>query len=195
MMTATNRKTAAGTRRRMMLVGLGLFTHLAIFLPQFPARADDGDHTRDLIRAAMVYNFCKFVDWPAEKQAPHLVLGVVAAPDRVPDFSSIDGKRIHKRSLQVRPVTSGQELVHCDLVFINQETTRPLADILADIAQKPVLTISEMENFCTRGGIIQIVPRRGKMRFFINRRAAGEAGLVLSSQLLKMARIVEGGKR
>ncbi len=195
MMTATNRQTEARTRRRMMVVGLGLFTLLMILLPQSPARADDDDHTRDLIRAAMVYNFCKFVDWPAAKQTPHLVLGVVAASDRVPDFSSIDGKQVNKRSLRVRPATSRQELADCDLVFINRETTRPLADILADTAQKPVLTISEVEDFCARGGIIQIVPRRGKMRFFINRRAAGEAGLVLSSQLLKMARIVEGDKR
>jgi len=196
MMNQQNTRTRTRTRRlnrpRVWMMGIAVFTLLAALLWQAPARATEGDHTRDLIRAAMVYNFCKFVDWPAEKEGPSLVLGVLSDPLQAPDFSSIDGKRVQDRSLQVRHVSSRQELAGCDLVFIDEQIVLPLADVLADTAQEQVLTISEMDDFCVSGGIIQMVPRRGKMRFFINREAAGDAGLVLSSQLLKMARIVEG---
>ncbi len=178
-------------RRMVLVVGIAVFTLLLALLLQTPAQASEGDNTRDLIRAAMVYNFCKFVDWPPEEHGPRLILGVMAASGTAPDFSSIDGKAIKNRPLEVRAVSSRQDLAACDLVFIDPETTLPLSDVLADTAKESILTISEMDDFCEQGGIIQMVPRRGKMRFFINRQAAGDAGLVLSSQLLKMARIVE----
>ena len=68
-----------------------------------------------------------------------------------------------------------------------------LQGAFATAQSESVLTISEIDGFCSQGGIIQLVERRGKLRFFINNKAAGESRLTLSSQLLKMAKIVEGG--
>jgi len=89
-------------------------------------------------------------------------------------------------------VFSHSELSECDLVYVTSDQELTLQDTFAESRNESILTISEIDDFCTQGGIIQLVPRRGKVRFFINREAADDAGLTLSSQLLKMARIVEG---
>lgn len=147
--------------------------------------------TENLIRSAMVFNFCKFVEWPSAGE-DQIVLGIISKPGETPDFSSIAGKMIQDTRIEVRPIYTKEDLDGCQLVFIDKDQENKLSDLLKIADQKSILTISEMDDFCSRGGIIQLVERRGKLRFFINRKAAGQAQLNLSSQLLKMAKIVEG---
>lgn len=179
-------------RRLVRTAGIGIFTILLLLLLQMPARAARQSSPEDLIRAAMVFNFCKFVKWPQQSPQNDLVLGVLTVNDRMADFSSIDGKCIKNRILEVRQLHNPADLENCDLVYMADQTGTDLATILQATAENNILTISEKEDFCRQGGIIQLVSRRGKMRFFINREAASQADLELSSQLLKMARIVEG---
>jgi len=160
-----------------------------------PVQAQAGDSsgkTEDLIRSAMIYNFCKFVQWP-ESDLDTLVLGVMAAPDATLDFSSIQGKAVQDSYIKVRQVASSEDLAGCQLVFIPKGLEGQLQGAFAAAQAESILTISEIDGFCSQGGIIQLVERRGKLRFFINNKAAGESRLQLSSQLLKMAKIVEGG--
>lgn len=145
----------------------------------------------DLIRSAMVYNFCKFVQWPDDVQET-IVLGILSDPESQTDFSSITGKMVHEATIETRFVTSVDEISKCHLVFIDEGQSPLLREAFAVSQSESVLTISEMDEFCSQGGIIQLVHRRGKLRFFINRGAARDSHLVLSSQLLKMAKIVEG---
>jgi YfiR/HmsC-like len=178
---------------RARVHSMPVFILVLALLMQAPTMAsNDTDNTQDLIRAAMVYNFCKFVEWPEAEEPEHLVLGVMSDGFSTPDFSSIDGKTVRDLQLEVRVISSRSDLAECNLLFISEAQGMTLQDAFAESKSESILTISEIDGFCTKGGIIQMVPRRGKMRFFINRKAADESGLTLSSQLLKMARIVEG---
>lgn len=185
---ATGRSGVRGHRLLMVLVLVGLFT------TALPARAQsDGDDTQNLIRSAMIYNFCKFVDWP-EGQSPgdSIVLGVMGDASEAPDFSSIAGKSVGDVPIAVRRVSTQEGLRDCQLVYIPESERAALVETLSLVQAGPILTISDLEGFCDEGGMIQLVERRGKLRFFINRQAAEEAQLSLSSQLLKVAKIVEG---
>ena len=191
--TTETKKTCRSNRFRSKVHSTPVFLLVLILLLQAPTMASNtAGNTKDLIRAAMVYNFCKFVDWPKDEQSENLVLGVMSDGFDVPDFSSIDGKTVRNLLLEVRTVSSPQDLSECNLLFISQFQGMSMQDAFAESRNESILTISEIDDFCTKGGVIQMVPRRGKMRFFINRQAADEAGLTLSSQLLKMARIIEG---
>jgi len=171
----------------LVLVGVLIFSAL-------PAAAQtDGDDTQDLIRSAMVFNFCKFVQWPENTPGDSIVLGVVGDNMQVPDFSSIAGKSVGSTPIAVRLIHSSEELRDCQLVYIAGDQRAALSETLSVAQAESILTISELDGFCNQGGIIQLVERRGKLRFFINREAADEAQLSLSSQLLKVAKIVEGG--
>jgi hypothetical protein len=149
------------------------------------------DGSENLIRSAMIYNFCKFVQWP-ETELDTLVLGVMAKPDKETDFSSIEGKEVHDSFIDVKPVHSAEDMAGCQLVFIPKDMDHELDVAFATAQSESVLTISEIDGFCSQGGMIQLVERRGKLRFFINNKAAGDSHLILSSQLLKMAKIVDG---
>ncbi|MCP4290276.1 MAG: YfiR family protein [bacterium] len=195
-MTNKNTKISQTTRKQSAEFAgksLQVFILVMLILIQAPSLAsEDESETRDLIRAAMVFNFCKFVDWPRDNQPNELVLGVMGSHIAQPDFSSINGKTVRDLPVLVKVVNSESDLAQCNLVFIADVPQQRMLDAFATSRNESILTISETEDFCTQGGIIQMVPRRGKMRFFINRDAANEAGLTMSSQLLKMARIVEG---
>lgn len=157
-----------------------------------PATAEDSPQGKEnLIRSAMVYNFCKFVQWP-ETDMDTLVLGVMASPDATPGFDSIQGKAVHDGYIKVKQVQSNEDLTGCQIVFIPKGMESQLEESFSTALAESILTISEIDGFCSQGGIIQLVERRGKLRFFINNKAANESHLVLSSQLLKMAKIVEG---
>ena len=191
--TTVTKRTSRTTGSKSRVHRTPVFMLVLLLLMQAPSMASNtAGNTQDLIRAAMVYNFCKFVQWPETNKPDHLVLGVMSDGFAVPDFSSIDGKSVRDLSLEVRTVSSRHELAGCNLLFIADTLDVPLQDAFAESRNESILTISEIEDFCTQGGIIQMVPRRGKMRFFINRQAADDAGITLSSQLLKMVKLVEG---
>ncbi len=192
--TTVTRRSVENGNRRSRVHSTPVFILVLVLLMQAPTMASDSStHTQDLIRAAMVYNFCKFVEWPEATESEQLVLGVMSDGFSTPDFSSIDGKTVRDLRLEVRNISSRGDLAQCNLLFISEASGMTLQDAFAESKNESILTISEIDDFCTQGGIIQMVPRRGKMRFFINRKVADESGLTLSSQLLKMARIVEGG--
>lgn len=179
-------------RKHWRIAAAALAVCVLAGLPLQAQAGDSGDKTQDLIRSAMIYNFCKFVQWP-ESDLDTLVLGVMAAPDATLDFSSIQGKAVHDSYIKVKQVASNEDMAGCQLLYIPKGMENQLQDAFAAAQAESILTISEIDGFCSQGGIIQLVERRGKLRFFINNKAAGESRLTLSSQLLKMAKIVEGG--
>jgi hypothetical protein len=150
-----------------------------------------GRTAREKVRAAFVYNFCKFVQWPPPPPE-EIPLGVLAGSD-APDFSSLSGKSVREAPIRVRIAPILDDLADCRLLYLPSDGAHLWEEIRDGLDGAPVLTISDMEGFCEQGGMIQLVERQGRLRFHINRRAAEAAGLTVSSQLLKMAKIVEGG--
>ena len=193
-----HRKTPRGVATPPPWLGRGLviLTLMAAgALGALPAAASEqeGRKAQDLIRSAMIYNFCKFVEWPDDDTpGDSIVLGLLGETMSIDDFTSIVGKSVGDIPLTVRRVNSPDELSSCQLLYIGEDQVGQYGDTLATARAESILTISQADNFCSDGGIIQLVERRGKLRFFINARAADEAQLSLSSQLLKVAKIVEG---
>ena len=187
--TARGKTRGAGLR---LLLGL-ILGGVLLAAPMSASGQTETQRTQDLIRSAMIYNFCKFVQWPADTLGDSIVLGVLGDQAQAPDFSSIVGKSVGDTPVTVRIVRSDDDLRQCQLVYITAGAHELVEPTLAVARAESILTISERDDFCQQGGIIQLVERRGKLRFFINRQAADRAQLSLSSQLLKVAKIVEGG--
>lgn len=156
-----------------------------------PARAEDVS-TEVKITAALVYNFCKFVSWP-ETADERLILGVAGDTGLLAGFGGLEGKAVGRQSLAVIATPDTASMAGIGLVYLPADKTPPIEEALARLRGLPVLTISDSEDFCDRGGMIQLNTVRGKVRFTINETAARQAGLGISSQLLKMAQQVIGG--
>lgn len=146
------------------------------------------------IKAAFLYNFTKFIEWPpdafANSGAP-IVLGIVGQ-DPFGDslVQMVAGKTLNGRGLVVKRVKEGHELRSCHILFVSSSEKKRLTQILESLKGSSVLTVGEMSRFGQSGGAINFVLQENKVRLEINAEAAARARLKISSKLLAVARIV-----
>ncbi|MFH1568143.1 MAG: YfiR family protein [Gemmatimonadota bacterium] len=146
------------------------------------------------VKAAFLYNFAKFVEWPAERQASATFTIAILGEDSFGGtFDSIVGRDIRGRRLLIERLTEVPE-EPVDILFISRSEARRLEQILAALEGRPVLTVSEVEGFAHRGGVVSLVVEQKKVRFEINVDAAARSRLEVSSKLLKLARVVRDGE-
>ena len=141
------------------------------------------------VKAAYLYDFGKFVAWPARVAAsddfPICVLG---QDPFGPTFdATIAGETINGKKVVVNRITKPQDALSCHILFISASEESQLKEILATIDKTSVLTVSDISQFTRRGGMIQFVTDANRVRFEVNVTTAERAGLTLSSQLLKVA--------
>jgi len=177
-------------------VGLLAAALLACAGPCGPLRANSDLEYR--IKAAFLYNFARFVEWPktvSRDRAEPIVLGLLG---RDPFGSlletTIKGKSVNGRPLVVRRFANLEELKPCHLIFISSSEKRSVPEVLQLLQGQSVLTVSEVEGFLRQGGVINFIIENDTVRFDINLEAAGRAQLSVSSQLLKVARSVHGSQ-
>jgi hypothetical protein len=147
------------------------------------------------VKAACLYNFAVYTEWPATAfagpEAP-LVIGLMGdVPFAAALERGLQGKTLNGRKFVVRAVATNDEAGQCHLLFIGAVKPERVAALLAVVAAKPVLTVSQAEGFGQRGGILNLVKVEGSVKFEANLNAAARAQLKLGSQLLKLARIVK----
>ena len=145
------------------------------------------------IKAAYLYNFAKFVEWPLRTfpadDAP-LSICIVGDNPFGNTLEMLAGKAVKNHPVEVLHVPEATRLDLCHIVFIGRAEQRRFKVILAKIARLPILTVSDISDFAQAGGIIGFFEAEQRIRFSINIAAAEQANLKLSSQLLKLAVIV-----
>ena len=161
-------------------------------LPHGVAVAGAAPVDEDQVKAAFLFNFAKFVTWPAGlAEGEPIALCVLGSDSFDEALEEVIGSRpVGGRSVVVRPVSSTIEIGACQIVFVRASEHSRAASILEHVGDKPVLTVGESEGFAARGGIINFRVEESRVRFEVNPAAAKRAGLELSSQLLKLAILV-----
>jgi hypothetical protein len=143
------------------------------------------------VKAAYLYNFGRFVQWSPAAAAskgnsfPICVFGqdpFGAVLDTTLSGESIDGKAV-----VAKRVSKAQDALDCRVLYISASEDSRLKEILVGLDKAGVLTVSDIPQFSQRGGMIQFVVVANKIRFEVNLMSAQEAGLTLSSDLLKVA--------
>ena len=170
----------------------------AILWPaSFPVSAQVTAQSESDLKAAFLYNFIKFTEWPAEEMANKnepFVIGVLgkdplgAALDK-----TIEGESFKQKNIVVRRFSRMVESVgNSQVLFISASEESNLAAFLKLLEGQPTLTVCEIVNFTQRGGMIKLAKENNKLAFEINIDAAKRAGLAMSAQLLRLAKIVRG---
>jgi YfiR/HmsC-like len=150
--------------------------------------------SEDRVKAAYLYNFAKFVEWPAEKFAsPAAPFQLCVLDDTV--FQAeltriVQGKTIAGRAVKVVPVESADEAGDCHALFVNPSRDAQVQHIVEALSRRSVLTVGETKNFCEEGGIVNFVLQDDRVQFEVNHKAANAAGLRISSRLLSVAKLV-----
>jgi len=168
---------------------LGL--NLALLLASGAGRAQESQPSEYQLKAAFLFNFAKFVEWPpqafAEPTSP-VVIGILGENPFGDDLErTIRGKTVNNRPFAIKPIRSLPEARGCHILFISTSEKTRLPEILESLGTATVLTVGEMERFAETGGMINLVKEADKIRFQINDVAAKNAGLKISSKLLSLA--------
>ena len=171
-----------------------LVVHLAcLVLTPFPGAQETSPDLEHQVKAAFLYNFARFVEWPPDKPAGEgaFVIGVFA-PDATSRAleATVQGKSVGGRTIQVRPVKSQDEAAQCHMLFFGSETPERLRPMLKAVRGSAILTVGDSEAFAREGGIVHFVMQDHHVRFAVNTDAAERAGLKISSKLLQLAIIV-----
>jgi len=156
-----------------------------------PPPAPDGDDAaRELsLRAAFVFNFARFVEWPPEALADtaSLRLGVFA-PNKVPaPFAALRGRQVRGHVVRIVPLGPANDPADCHLLYCGAATPAQLAVLLAGVRGHPVLTVGEGTGFIDGGGMIELITRDNRLRFRVRPDAARTVGLRVGSSLLQLA--------
>lgn len=144
------------------------------------------------LKAAYVYNFTKFVSWPAESpitRAPALTIGILGDASFANAVeASVRGKHVKGRPLAVRHFRTADEVTPCAVLFVGRGMAGRLPQLLRQLHGWPVLTVSDADGFTSQGGVIGLFHEDNRARFEIGVTAAQAAGLQISSKLLRLSR-------
>jgi hypothetical protein len=150
------------------------------------------------VKAAFVYNFAKFVEWPAHSFTGPSAPIVICILGDDPFGSLLDipvnGKLVEGRPLVVRRMSDVRHVKACQILFISSSERKRLASILAEVKLCGILTVGDMAGFAAEGGVITLQLEDGRVRFQVNMDAAEQQGLRISSKLLSLAQIVRDPK-
>ena len=170
---------------------LSIVLVILFFISPSDLRAQQPKASEFEVKAAYLYNFGRFVQWsPAAASVkgnsfPICVFGqdpFGAILDTTLSGESIDGKAV-----VAKRVSKAQDALGCRVLYISASEDSHLKEILAGLDKAGVLTVSDIPQFSQRGGMIQFVVVANKIRFEVNLTSAQDAGLTLSSDLLKVA--------
>jgi YfiR/HmsC-like len=143
------------------------------------------------VKAAFLFNFTRFVDWPASSRSAPFCIGVAGAdPFGGALQEVIRGRFAGGRAIAVKYFKTGDDITACEMVFISADDPKKAVALLAQIKGSPVLSVGDAPGFCRIGGVIGFAVQDNKIRLQINTDAALRAHLQVSSKLLSLASLV-----
>jgi len=176
-----------------MLYRLFLSLFIALLFGRAAPNAQEFTPSEYQVKAAFLYNFLKFVEWPPSiypKDPSDLSVCVLGEDPFGTALDAMKENAVQGKMIAIKRTNNLINIKECSVIFISASEKKNIGDILLFLKNSPVLTISDIEGFAEAGGIIEFVRENGKVRFKINIGAAKQARLNISSKLLRLAHIV-----
>ncbi len=160
-----------------------------LFIPLATANDEPSEHD---LRAALVFNVAKFIEWPVTRSSDlALDLCVYAENDAYRAFSRLTNRRVRSHALRVRWIDPRSiETTSCEILYVDDDMEGRPASLHA-LRRLPTLTIGETRLFAEQDGDMALVRRANRVRFVINHEAATLKGLKFRSQLLQVADVIQ----
>ncbi len=169
---------------------------IILFLPGFLclfSAAQNSRPTESQVKSAYLYNFGKFVTFPADHASEQLSICILGKDPfgNILD-ATVSGEQINGKRIVVQRIASMQQAKPCNILFVSSSEEDNLGTILLGSERLSLLTVSDMKGFAEQGGVIGMVTHGDRVRFEVNRAAAERNHLTLSSELLEVAiRVIE----
>ena len=184
--------------RRLGILIVALSVSLGWVPGAFTQARDASDSSEYLIKAGFIFNFAKFVEWPAPSFAQPdspIVIGILGTdPFGAIIDQIVQDKKIGARGFVVKRLKWAadlKDLKECKILFVAASERAHIDDVVQAVKGLPILTVGETPGFAEHGGVIRFVLEDNRVRFEVNVEAARQADLTISSRLLTLARIIQ----
>lgn len=188
-----SRPARAAVHRRAWLAVLALLAALGVLAG--PVAASESPLSLEYkVKAAYLYNFVKYVEWPSTESATNtpIVIGLVGGSEALPVLQQVlAGKTVDGRPLQVKGLAKPARDAGCQILFIHQSAAQTPAQIRQALGPAPILVVGESERFAENGGMIGFVREADSFRIHLNLDSATQSGLKVSAKLSSVARLVK----
>lgn len=172
---------------------------LILFIPGLSTVMAQNKASREYtIKAAFIYNFTQFVEWPSnsfESEDSPFIIGILG---KDPFISAIDetvgGEKVAGHPIIVQRYTKVSDIKYCHILFVSNTEAKNIKEIIDGLENKSTLTVSDIPGFPVEGGMIGFIMENNKTRLQINPSVAKSAEINISSKLLRLAEIVEQKK-
>jgi len=166
---------------------------MLVLLAGSPCRAAESVPDESQVKAALVFNIAKFVDWPPTafvQDSTPLVIYTLGGGGFTSAVAGLHGKQLKGRSVVVTHISRAEDIRACHVLVIGNADSNLIQAVLYKLRTQPVLSISDRDRFAHSGGVVGLFRQANKVKFEINLLAAQQHQLKISSHLLKLARIV-----
>jgi YfiR/HmsC-like len=167
---------------------------LTVALVGFLDRAAVASSLEYRVKAAFIYNFAKFIEWPPEAfagpQAPYTICVLGPDPFNEDLDAAVGGNAVQGRRLVVRRLAEVKAATACHILFVGSSDRDKLRAVFEALGSAPTLTIGEDEQFTRLGGCLRFFLAENRVRFEINLAATDRARLKVSAKLLALARVI-----
>jgi hypothetical protein len=181
--------------KHILRYGLAAFIACGILLAPLFARADDNKEY--LVKAAFIYNFVKFIQWPGDLaigKKTNIDVCVVGDGPLLSTINVFKAASTAKLSLSLVEEKNWRNAPsHCHILFIGDSEEGNVAEIVAGLKGQPILTVSDIDHFAENGGMIGFTTSDNKIKLIVNTRSTAAAGMKVDAQLLEIALKVIGG--
>jgi len=166
---------------------------LGTLLGATPVRARQAPSLEGDVKAAFLFNFAQFIDWPKEAFAgADAPFTICVTGDALvgPLEKTVEGEMLNGRPIVLRRMAPPDNVAGCHLVYVGRQEGRRSMEILSAAAGMPIVTVGDSAEFIDQGGMIRFTEVAHRIRFEINPDAASRSALRVSSRLLRLADIV-----
>jgi hypothetical protein len=194
---ATGMPRSTAKRRALLLCCTALLASLAGWPAGRADAAESDDALEHRVKAAFLYKFAGYVDWPpaafAGADTP-ITIGVIGSEPLATELAQVvTGRTVNNRSIAVRRIKAGEALAGVHILFVGNAERARLSQHARNAQAHSVLTVSESEGALEQGSMINFVVADRRVRFEVALDSAEKGGLRLSSRLLAVAQQVRTG--
>lgn len=172
--------------RLMLMIGIAL-------MPSAYADTQNNVERQAQFMAIYLMHFANFIEWPDSAQSDKTQFNICFyADERLSGYiKELRGETINNGTINVVETPEQRQLTECQIVFIENTQIERFNNIKAQTQQSATLFVSDKAGFIDQGGTMEYFVANNKLRFAVNMKAAKEKGLILSSKLLMIAKIIE----
>lgn len=171
------------------------FAGLALMaLSGIAVQAQSANHIAEYrVKAAYIYNFAKYVDWPSVESKEFHVC-TAGREDLGGALFALDRRSAQGREIQVRQNVSIDQIKDCQIIFIGEKDSKLLQSVVKQWGAAPVLIVSDHQQAVDTGAHIALASAEDRIEFDVNLAMLQRANLKASSQMLKLARSTKSSK-